>query len=244
MLNLLDTLLAPTARLLVARGVPFPDFAERMKAHYLAAAQNLADGEKVTDSRLSMMTGLQRRDVSRLKDAELKETRTHHLSRLVALWQTDKAYNGQPLPRTGPSPSFEALAQTVHKDVHPRTMLDTLEASGTIQLEGEQIRLVKTSYQPLAGSEDQISYLSKNTGDHLTAAMENVLGQQPPHFERAVHYTRLTADQVSELHTEFSKLEMEIYEKISQKAAQMKKEETGTHRFRAGSYFYRSEDAE
>ena len=54
----------------------------------------------------------------------------------------------------------------------------------------------------------------------------------------------MTADQVSELHTEFSKLEMEIYEKISQKAAQMKKEETGTHRFRAGSYFYRSEDAE
>lgn len=242
MLSLLDALLASTARLLVARGVPFPEFAERMKAHYLAAAQSLADGEKATDSRLSVMTGLQRRDVSRLKDAELKETRAHHLSRLIALWQNDPALKGKPLARNGPAPSFEILAQTVNKDVHPRTMLDTLEASGTVEVSGDKIHLLKSSYQPLAGSEDQISYLSKNTGDHLAAATENVLGQAPPHFERAVHYTRLTEGQVEELHREFSALEMEIYKKISQKAAEMKRNETGTHRFRAGSYFYHSKE--
>ena len=64
--ELLDTLLAPFARLLVARGVLFPDLSERLKAHYVEAAKGLTQG-KLTDSRLSVLTGLQRRDIARLK---------------------------------------------------------------------------------------------------------------------------------------------------------------------------------
>ena len=239
MLNLLDALLAPTARVLVARGVVFPDFIERMKAHYIAAAQNQAEreGTKITDSRLSVMTGLQRRDIARLKDEKLKEKRVHHLSRLVALWQTEPTYP-KTLPKSGPAPSFEALAQIVHRDVHPRTMLDALESAGTVSLTQDTVTLQATSYQPLAGTDDQIAYLARNVGDHATAATENVLGRDPRHFERAVHYTKLTEAQIAELETDFANAEMEILEKISHKAAKMKRESKGTHRFRAGSYFY------
>ncbi|MEO9823811.1 MAG: DUF6502 family protein [Paracoccaceae bacterium] len=239
MLNLLDALLAPTARVLVARGVVFPEFMERMKSHYIAAAQAQAEqeGMKVTDSRLSVMTGLQRRDVARLKDEKLKEKRVHHLSRLVALWQSEPGY-AKTLPKSGPAPSFEALAQIVHRDVHPRTMLDALEAAGTVALDDVTVTLQATSYQPLAGTGDQIAYLARNVGDHASAATENVLGRDPRHFERAVHYTKLTDAQIAELETDFATAEMEILEKISQKASQMKGESTGAHRFRAGSYFY------
>ncbi len=239
MLNLLDALLAPTARLLVARGIVFPEFMERMKSHYIAAAQAQAEEEdmKVTDSRLSVMTGLQRRDIARLKDEKLKEKRVHHLARLVALWRTKEDYP-ETLPKSGPAPSFEALAQIVHRDVHPRTMLDALEAAGTISVAENAVSLQATSYQPLAGTDDQIAYLARNVGDHATAATENVLGRDPRHFERAVHYTRLTNAQIRELETDFAAAEMELLEKISQKAAKMKADGTGTQRFRAGSYFY------
>lgn len=241
MLNLLDALFAPTARVLVARGVVFPEFMERMKSHYIAAAQAQAEQEdmKVTDSRLSVMTGLQRRDIARLKDKKLKEKRVHHLARLVALWQNETDYP-KTLPKSGPAPSFEALAQIVHRDVHPRTMLDALEAAGTVSVSEDSITLQATSYQPLAGTDDQIGYLARNVGDHATAATENVLGRDPRHFERAVHYTKLTDAQIAELETDFAKAEMEILEKVSQKAAKMKAEGTGTLRFRAGSYFYTS----
>jgi hypothetical protein len=239
MLNLLDALLAPTARILVARGVMFPEFMERMKSHYVTAAQKQAeeDGMKITDSRLSVMTGLQRRDVARLKDTKLKEKRIHHLARLVALWQTD-AYYPTTLPKSGPAPSFEALAQFVHRDVHPRTMLDALEAAGTVSVADDTVKLEATSYQPLAGTDDQIAYLARNVGDHATAATENVMGRDPRHFERAVHYTKLTEAQIAELETDFAHAEMETLEKISRKAARMKSESIGTQRFRAGSYFY------
>ena len=249
MMDILDRLLGPLARLLVARGILFPDLMERMKAHYVQAAIGISDG-KVTDSRLSVMTGLQRRDVTRLKDFSPKEQRPNHLVRLIALWQTEAAYlkDGKPIPllRSGTAPSFEALAKDVLKDIHPRTMLDALLATGTVELDGDVVRLVKTSYQPLAGSDEQITYLTNNLGDHMSAASENVLGQDPPHFERAVHYTELSPGQVAELEAEFRDGQMALFEALARKAAALKKLPAGggRHRFRAGGYFYQTGEDE
>ncbi len=246
-MDMFDALFAPIARLLVARGVLFPDLAERMKAHYVQAALAQADG-KATDSRVSVLTGLQRRDVARLRAEDVKDQRPNHLARLVALWRTDPGLQeqGQPmaLPKNGPAPSFEALAQEVRRDVHARTMLDTLLAAGTVALsdDGQTVRLVQGSYQPLSGSDDQLAYLSRNLGDHLSAAFENVQGRDVPHFERAVHYTGLTDAQVTELAALFSEREMALFQEISQTAAAMKRANTapGPMRFRAGGFFYRT----
>jgi Family of unknown function (DUF6502) len=246
-MEIFDALFAPIARLLVARGLPFPDLVERMKLHYVQAALSQA-GDRATDSRVSVLTGLQRRDVVRLRGQDVKDRRPNHLARLVALWQTGVEWSeeGQAriLPRSGPAPSFEALAQTVRRDVHPRTMLDTLVAAGTAALseDGQEVRLVQTSYQPLAGSDDQLAYLSRNLGDHAQAAAENVQGAQPAHFERAVHYSGLTEAQIDALSEQFAAGEMALFQNINQTAARMKAENTvpGPMRFRAGGYFYRT----
>jgi hypothetical protein len=245
MLQILDILFAPLARLLVARGILFPDFAERMKAHYISAALALSQGRE-TDSRLSVMTGLQRRDVTRLRGFEPRDQRPNHLARLIALWQTDPDYaQTASLPRSGPAPSFETLAWAVRRDVHPRTMLDALLASGTVALDGAEVRLLQSSYQPLAGSEDQMAYLTRNLGDHLTAATDNVLGQTPPHFERAVHYSDLTEDEVATLAEMHRQGQMALFQTLSQQAATMKRSgERGSHRFRAGAYFLSTKESD
>lgn len=251
MLNLLDPLLSAFARLTVARGILFPDLMERLKHHYIDAATDMTAG-KVTDSRLSVLTGLQRRDIVRLRNIPHPVQAPNHLARLVALWQTEPAYNTSgtpnPLAKNGPAPSFEALARIVRRDVHPRTMLDTLLATGTIRINDsdQSVQLVQTSYQPLAGTEDQLAYLAKNAGDHLNAATDNVLGHTPPHFERAVHYTQLTASQIDELKADFDAGQMALLELLSKKAAKMKKlPSEGAHdRFRAGGYFYQTSEGE
>ena len=245
-LTILDSLFAPLARLLVARGVVFPDFAERMRAHYIAAAERQAG--KTTDSRLSVLTGLQRREVTRLRGFVPRDERPNPLSRLVALWQTDPAWaqGGTPLtlPRNGPARSFEALAWSVRRDVHPRTMLDALTASGTVALseDGSEVLLVRASYQPLAGSEDQLAYLARNLGDHLGTATDNVLGGKPPQFERAVHYTGLTEAQVQALAEAHAEGQMALFQDLSRRAAAMKAAGPGgDRRFRAGAYFHQTE---
>lgn len=250
-MQIFDALFAPIARLLVARGLPFPDLVERMKLHYVQAALAQA-GDRATDSRVSVLTGLQRRDVVRLRGQDVKDRRPNHLSRLVALWQTGEEWSrdGQPLrlSRSGSGQSFEVLAQAVRRDVHPRTMLDTLLAAGTVALseDGQEVRLLQPSYQPLAGSDDQLAYLSRNLGDHAQAAAENVQGATPPHFERAVHYSGLTEPQVAELSERFATGEMALFQDLSQTAARMKAANPtpGPLRFRAGGYFYRTGDTD
>ena len=249
MLELLDRLLGPLARLMVARGVAFPDLAERLKVHYVNAAKVLSDG-KITDSRLSVLTGLQRRDIARLRALPAPEQRVPHLARLIALWRAAPDYAGQDLPKSGRSPSFEALAWRVRKDIHPRTMLDTLAAAGAVAVDQntQTVRLLQSSYQPLAGSDDQLAYLAQNLGDHCDAATDNVLGAEPAHFERAVYYNNLTPAQIDALRALHQAAQMDVLKKLSTAAATMKKEnasitpEEASHRFRAGGYFYATKE--
>ena len=226
---------------------------ERLKAHFVAAA--LASGEgKPTDSRLSVQTGLQRRDIARLRAEDLKPPRTSHLARLVALWRTEPDYvtaSGVPriLPRSGSKPSFDALARAVRKDIHPRTQLDALIAAGTIRHDAQSDRLIleAEAYIPSRGTEDQLAYLAANTGDHLGAATANVLGKSPPFFERALHYSELSKAEVAELEKTFETEMMGLLERLRNRAAEMKRTEARppaehAQRFRAGGYAFHGEE--
>jgi hypothetical protein len=242
-----DSLLGPLAQLMVAQGIGFPELAERLKGHYVAAAMGQLDG-KQTDSKLSVMTGLQRRDVARLRAFERKPPKPHPLTRLVALWQTHPDYSdhGTPraLARSGPIGSFDSLAREVRQDIHPRTLLDGLHEAGMVEGE-DPITLIKRAYTPPGGSEEQVSYLSENAGDHLLAAVENIHAQQPPHFERALHYTGLTEEGVAQLKQAFEQAQMTLLTDLYAEAARLKaKAPAGSpHRIRLGGYAYSSKDS-
>lgn len=242
--RVLDALLAPIARLLVARGVPIAEVIERLKLHFVRAARDQAGG-RATDSRMAVMTGLQRRDVARLLAApEAERRKVNHLSRLVALWQTDPRFAGRDLPRNGED-SFEALAQTIRRDVHPRSMLEQLVQAGTVQIDAaDRVHLRQSSYQPLAGSEEQMAYLADNAGDFLATVTGNVLAQSAPFFERAVHYNGLSKAAVAALDARFREGQMALLLDLNASAARLAEESPGRHRFRAGGYFHaRDEDA-
>jgi hypothetical protein len=248
MIDTFDALLAPIARLMVRRGIPFPEFAERMKGHYLGAAREQAEG-KVTDSKLSLMTGLQRRDIARLKEFKEKPPRPHPLTRLVAVWRSSPDYSqaGNPrvLRRLGPKPSFESLAREIRQDIHPRTLLDSLKRAGTVTGE-DNLTLTQQAYIPAAGSPEQLAYLSENTGDHLNAAYENTFSEPPEHFERALHVTGLSPAQVAQLRELFEEGQMALLSDLQKHAAQMKQTNSskGQTRFRAGGYFYKTQKSD
>lgn len=235
MINVLDSLLRPIARLAIARGVLFGQVADRLKLQFLHGAKDLAEDGKLTDSRLSVMTGLQRRDIARLRDqSQAPAPVANHLARLVSVWhQSGKAV----LSRK----AFDALAQDIRRDVHPRTMLEQLVHAGTIEVVGDQVTLLATSYQPLPGSEDQLDYLGRNGGDFLTAATANVMQDPAPFFERAAHFNGLSEDAVAALEAEYKEKQMALLHDIGAKAAKLQDSAPGQHRFRAGGYFYKED---
>ena len=239
MQSVLDHILLPLARLCIARGVRFTDAAQRLRHAFLRAAMAEA-GPAATDSRISVMTGLQRRDIAALKAGEgaAPALPPNPLSRIVAAWQADPALAGQPLPRRGEGPSFEALAWQVRKDLHPRTLLDQLVAAGTVRVDdADRVHLVQTAYQPLPGSDDQLAYLADNVGDHLETAVDNVTGAAR-RLERAVHYDGLDPAAVAELDAMWRASQQAAMTALNARASQLQASRPGRRRFRAGAYFH------
>jgi hypothetical protein len=192
----LRALLVPLARLAVARGLPFAAVEGMLKQAFVEAASDAHPGllahRKV--SRISTVTGINRREVTRLTQAApVARPRGRSLaSELFAHWLTDPRYRTaegepRPLPRQGPAPSFEALAQFITRDVHPRSLLDELlrlelarldEASDTVVLSRHAV--------PRGDSVRMLGFLGENVGDHLRAAVDNVLDGGAAHFEQAI----------------------------------------------------------
>ncbi|WP_127747954.1 DUF6502 family protein [Parasedimentitalea marina] len=233
--NILDRLFRPVARLAIAKGLRFAEVAESLRRSYIDVARDLA-GPDANVSKLSMMTGLQRRDVTRLLESQVSaEPKTpDQLPRLVARWLAQ--FDGAPLPQHGPDASFDALARSIRKDVHPRSMLDALIAAGTVSVYAGEVNLLKKAHVPLEGSDEQIRYLGENIGDHLATAVGNVLGDTPA-YDLAVHYNGLSVEAVKELE-ELWRIRMgPVLRELNARALEFQENENGPARFRGGGYF-------
>ena len=207
----LNSLLEPLARLLVARGMPYAQVEETLKRSYVRAAQEAVEqhaGDKVPahrrTSRISTMTGINRREVTRLSQLEPADAdrRTSVVSEVFTRWITHPDYRDAqrqplPLPRLGESPSFESLAQGVTRDVHPRSILDELCRLGMTEIDEtrDQVRIARSTFVPQGDQARMLRFLGDNTGDHLRAAVSNVLSAgPPPHFEQSVFSDDLSAE--------------------------------------------------
>jgi Family of unknown function (DUF6502) len=202
----LEQVLAPVAELCLARGLRFAVLEETLKRAFVDRARGAQPAAGARDiSRISAATGLTRREVTRitLDVAARAAVRPSPATQIFTRWMGnrrlhDKDGNPRPLKRQGRAPSFEALAQSVTQDVHPRTLLDELCRLGlaTVDEESDTVRLVRDSFVPSQDSGRMLSFLGANVGDHLAAAVSNVLAQRPPHLEQAIF-----ADELSEQST-------------------------------------------
>jgi Family of unknown function (DUF6502) len=200
-------LLEPMAALAIARGLPFATLDEMLKTAFVDAARaahpELAGGRAV--SRISTATGINRREVSRLTQARTEPAplRRSPAARVFTSWLSDaslKDRRGKPmvLPRQGPAPSFEALAQSVTRDVHPRSLLDELCRLGMARVEDDRVHVLHDSFVPTGDAQRMLRLLGHNVGDHLRAAVTNVLTDTAPHLEQAIFTDELSQQSLDE----------------------------------------------
>lgn len=199
--NAVVGLLRPIVRYLIAHGVGYPAFTDLLKAVYVEEAQRAGGDGSATDSRISLLTGVHRKDVKRLRtllrespDAAVRRD-AGLATRVVATWVSTRRYldanrNPRALPvRAGSGrSSFESLVRESRADVRPKVVLDELIAAGVAAIEDGRVRLLRTAYVSDL-PRDKLAFLAANVGDHMRSAFRNV--QQPassPFFERAVYY--------------------------------------------------------
>lgn len=257
--NALSRILKPIVRLLIGRNVRFPAFADRIKELYVteAAEHFRLEDKRMTDSRISMLTGLQRKDIrvirARLEsDADPRDTGAGLLPRVIANWLGRPDYQdgrGRPiaLPRSAETGevSFESLISEISKDVHPRTALDELVRLGLIVEQQGMLRLQAAAFVSGADDPALLAYFGANLGDHAEAAIRNVIAapQLGSFFERAVHYNTLSPQSIEELEDLSRKLQTETLQRLNARALELQQrdrgDKTATGRFRCGAFVYR-----
>jgi Family of unknown function (DUF6502) len=202
----LKRVLLPAARLAVAKGLPFAVAEELFKQAFVEAARVMPqDGAVPTVSRIATATGLTRREVARLaQDTPTPAAERPSLANQVfTRWRGERSLRdsrgrSKPLPRLGLAPSFEALAQSVTRDVHPRTLLDELCRLGLARLDeaADRVYLMQDAFVPRDDTARMLDFLGSNVGDHLAASVANALGEDRKHFEQAVFTKELSDESI------------------------------------------------
>lgn len=213
-LGTLRYVLRPILRLLLANGITLPAITEMLKKVMVELAEDefSSPNKATTDSRISVLTGVHRKDVRRLR---LKSPKTAAIpksvslgSRLVNAWISKASLQnkkGEPLPLPRFStrksePSFEKLATSISTDVRPRAMLDELLRLGVVRIrDDDRIELQTGAFVPKEGEEEKLYYLSRAAYAHLSALVHNVVGDRPPFFERIVHYDTIPEEALGKL---------------------------------------------
>lgn len=259
----------PLVKLLLHRGVSFQALAEALKAVFIrvAEAEFALDGKPGTDSRISLLTGIHRRDVKRLRDevrargraapdagnvdAVVTKTEISLSARVIAIWTGLPQYldqSGRPRPlqrlaRVGDERSFESLVRSVSKDIRPRGLLDEWLRRGAVTLDDDDhVHLNLDVFMSHKDLDEKAFYFGQNIHDHLAAIAHNITGQEPPFLERCVYYGELTPASVAEL-AELAREEgMRAIQAVNRRAIELKLRDAGEidarHRINFGLYFY------
>jgi Family of unknown function (DUF6502) len=257
----LESALKPLVRLMLARGITYIQLTEWLKHIFVETAVrefNLPD-KAINDSRISVVTGVHRKDVKRLRENMLinpslvEPTNVNLGSKIVSAWLSNALYMNDDKPKSiarlkkdGGNISFEVLAESVTKDVRARAALDELERVGAVSVDAEDmVTLVTEAFIPAKGEDEKAYYLGLGVGDHTSAAVNNVLNCQPPSFDRVVHYKGLSAASIEGIEklsrAQGSQLLQEINKQAEKLPLNADNSEIKNKRFTLGVYFY-SED--
>lgn len=179
--------LRPFIKLLVRAGVSYGEFSEVVKSVYVdcAAREGFARGNRESRARISMTTGVPRRDVDRYIDADggsLDGTPSLGgiMVEVLQRWHTDPRFIGPygiPLELEfegiGESRSFKKLVSLVDASVDPQDILDELIRVGSVTFSGERhIRATSRSFlTPFGVSSEQLEYFV-NTISLLAGTLE------------------------------------------------------------------------
>lgn len=256
-LMVMKGLMRPLVRMLIARGITAPAFYKVLKAVYVEVAhdQFRIDDGAPTDSRITLLTGVHRRDVRSILSAEDEvwdkaRAKTAVFATVLGQWMSRAEFvdaDGAPRPLsrgTGDAASFEALVRAVNTDIRPRTVLDELLRQELVA-EGEDglLRITEKGRRGPSSDDDKLVFFATNLGDHIAAASENILADDPPFFERAVFYNQMTPEAVDQVEARARGLSQGLLETLNSESQALRAAnpatEDGAERYRLGVYFYR-----
>lgn len=202
-------LLIPFTQFCYRRGLKIQQLVEMVKIALIRTAERdlLSRGDEVNVSRLSVATGLQRRDVMRLWQSKGDQKLSSNIiTKVIGQWVSDKRFAtgaGKPKVITfeGKESEFAELVASVSQDINPYTVLFELERSENVVRTPKGLKLKKAVFQP--SDKDTASGLNLLTGDisDFIRAVEQNIFQPPtvPHLHIKTDYDNIPSDMLPEI---------------------------------------------
>ena len=251
-----ELILRPLARLFLEQGLVFATAEELLKAAYVrvADAEYRLRDEPPTDSRVSVLSGVHRKDVRRLRQpsarARPRAMALPFASEVVTRWISDPRYlnsRGAPrvLPRSAdpPAPSFDELVGTISTDVRPRVLLDELVRLGVAgKTKDGEVEMVISAFVPQKDRTQRLFYFGRNIHDHLAACVHNLMGRERSMMEQSVFSFELSdasVERVAELtRREWKKVAGRLIRALGQCEERDRLAGETSRRMNIGMYFF------
>ena len=253
-------LMRPLVRILLRNGIPFRTFAELAKRVYVSVASEefAIEGRKASVSRVSVITGLSRKEISRVRELgehekDISVQRYNRAARVISGWVSDPKFHdeaGDPkeLAVGNGEISFAQLVRLYSGDVPVRAILDELVRVGSVTRTGKgRVRLLERAYVPHTGEADKIGILGTDVADLMSTIDHNLTdGEKEPMFQRKVSYDNLPVEAMKEIRKLSARHAQELLELLNRRMAEHDRDvnpaASGTGRLRAGVGVYYFEE--
>lgn len=218
-------LLTPLVRILLRHGFSFGAFSDLLKQVYVTVAERdfTVAGRKQTTSRIAVLTGLNRKEVARLRrlpedTPDAVDERYNRAARVLTGWLRDPEFQdaaGEPDVLDADA-RFAMLVHRYSGDMPARAILDELERVGAVaRTDDGALRLVQYGYIPAGDAVQKLQILGTDTRD-LIATIEHNLehGAADPRFQRKVAYDNVPEEYIQEFRTLAARRSQELLEEL------------------------------
>ena len=254
-----QAVLRPLVRILLRNGVAYGAFAELTRRVYAEVAERefALAGRKQTVSRISTLTGLTRKEVTRIQSEEgpsqADNERYNRPARVIGGWVREKRYHdrrGRPaeLQMEGDARSFSALVREFSGDIPPRAMADELARVGAIEIMPDgKVRLLTRAYIPRGDQVEKLGILGADVADLIRTIDHNLTcAPGEAYFQRRVSYDNIPREMLPTLTKQLSRKAQSCLESIDRVLAAADRDRSpavkGTGRARTGVGIYYFEE--
>ena len=218
-------ILRPIARILIRNGIPSDALTQLVRKIYVdvAAAEFQLDGKRQTVSRISVITGLHRKEVARLLGIETAGTDAvvagrNRAATVLSAWLRDTEFldrKGDPLELAfAGTNSFSELVRRYSGDMKPRALADELLSAGAIEQAGSRLRMTARGYVPSAADPDELLAMLGVDTAQLIETIDHNLREPDKRFQRKVQYHGVPRDEAPEFRTLSARLSQHLLEEL------------------------------
>jgi len=215
LLEAIRRMLRPVVRHLIASGITLTTVNRMMKELYVEVAERefALPFKRLTDSRVSLITGLHRKEISRLRRrkrvaTDLPPVEGTTITRVMGRWTAGPPYastDGSPrrlMYEAGDAslPTFANLVRDLGADVPVRSVLDEMLRLGVAELSADgHVDLLTETNIPEADAEGKLTLLGSDPAELFSTIVHNIGEPERPRLQRKVAYDNIGSEALPEL---------------------------------------------